>query len=106
VIGTISKQIARRLTTNRARFIEAITRAGNDGERIARAYLNIVPRSRRNIQDLADLLSDPNVDIRGLETISNGLIQDALEITRGRRAINLAAAAAVGSLGNNQNDNQ
>lgn len=97
VIGTISKKIAQTLTTKKANFLSNITRAGNDGEKIAKAYLTSVPKAKRNIQDLADLLSDPNVDIGILETIANKTIQDALEIAKGKRQINLAASAAAGA---------
>ena len=99
VVGTISKQIAKKLTTNKANFVEAITRAGSDGERITKAYLSAVPKAKRRVQDLADLLTDPKINIAELESIANGTIQDALDIAKGRRAINLAAGAGAGSLG-------
>ena len=99
VVGTISKQIAKKLTTNKANFVEAITRAGSDGERITKAYLSAVPKAKRRVQDLADLLTDPKINIAELEAIADGTIQDALDIAKGRRAINLAAGAVAGSLG-------
>ena len=98
VVGTISKQIARKLTRNKASFAQAMTRAGTDGERIAKAYLSAVPKAKRSIQDLSDLLSDPKVNIDDLEFIANKTVQDALELAKGKRAINLAAGAATGSL--------
>jgi len=97
VIGTISKQIAKKLTTNKANFVDAIVRAGGDAERIAKAYLTIVPKAKRNISDLADLFSDPDIDISVLENVANQTVKDALEIAKGRRAINLAAAATTGA---------
>ena len=51
-------------------------------------------------KDLSDLLSDPKVSIDDLEFIANKTVQDALELAKGKRAINLAAGAATGSLGN------
>ena len=99
IVGTVSKQIAKKLTTNKARFVEAITRAGTDGERIARAYLSAVPKAKRSVKDLADLLTDPKINIGDLELIANNTIQDALDLAKGRRAINLAFGTATGSLG-------
>jgi hypothetical protein len=97
VVGTISKQIAKTLATNKANFLTTMTRAGTDAEKIAKAYLSTVPKAKRRVKDLADLLSDPKVDITTLETIANKTIQDALDLAKGRRQINLAAAAASGS---------
>ena len=98
VVGTISKPFAKKLTTNKANFVDAIVRAGGDAERIAKAYLTIVPKAKRNISDLADLFSDPDIDISVLENVANQTVKDALEIAKGRRAINLAAAATTGAV--------
>ncbi|GAG37727.1 unnamed protein product, partial [marine sediment metagenome] len=97
VVGSISKSIAKKLTTGKANFLTTMTRAGTDAEKIAKAYLSTVPKAKRSVKDLADLLSDPKVDISILETIANKTIQDALDLAKGRRQINLAAAAASGS---------
>ncbi len=98
VIGTISKQIAQKLTRNRASFAQAITRAGTNGERIAKAYLTAVPKAKRSIQDLSDLLSDPKINIDDLEFIANQTVKDALELAKGKRAINLAVGAGAGTI--------
>lgn len=107
VIGTISKQIAKKLTTNKAKFTEAMVKSGTDGKRIAKAYLSAVPKAKRSIEDLADLLTDPKVNIDELEFIANETVKDALELAKGKRAINLAVGAATGTIGekNNQGDN-
>jgi len=104
VIGTVSKRIAKNLTTKKANFLNNIVRSGENGERIAKAYLNAVPKAKRNVQDLADLLSDPNINIDDLEFIANATIREAAEIAKGRRAINLASSAVAGSL--SQQDNE
>jgi len=98
VVGTISKQIARKLTRSKASFTQAMTRAGTDGERISKAYLSAVPKAKRSIQDLSDLLSDPKVNIDDLEFIANKTVQDALELAKGKRAINLAVGASTGAI--------
>ena len=99
VIGTISKQIAQKLTRNKASFTQSMVRAGMDGERIAKAYLSAVPKAKRSIQDLSDLLSDPSIIIDELEFVANKTVQDALELAKGKRAINLTVGAGAGSLG-------
>tara|TARA_R110000764_G_scaffold28039_2_gene66011 strand:+ start:1690 stop:3330 length:1641 start_codon:yes stop_codon:yes gene_type:complete len=96
-IGVTARQIAKKLTTNKAKFIDTITRSGKDGKRIARAYLEAVPRGKRSLDDLSDLLADPIVNIDELEGISSQIAKDALEIAKGKRAIFLAAGAATGA---------
>lgn len=107
-IGTVSRSIAQKLTRGKAKFVDSITRAGNDSERIARAYLQTVPKAKRNVNDLADLLSDPNLDLDALDSIANETVKEAKEIARGRRVINLSSAATAGAatsiLENEDND--
>jgi hypothetical protein len=105
-IGTVSKQIAKKLTTNKANFVDTIVRAGSDGDKIARAYLTSVPKANRKVSDLADLLTDPNVNISVLEDIANKTVQDALEIAKGKRAINLASGAVAGSVSQQEANKQ
>ena len=97
-VGTASRALAQKLTRGRAKFLNAMTKAGNDSERIARAYLQSVPKAKRSVSDLADLLSDPNLDLDALESFANATVKDALDIARGRRVINLSAAATIGAL--------
>lgn len=105
-VGTASKEIAKRLTRGKAKFTDAIVRAGNDGERIAKAYLSAVPKAKRKASDLADLLADPNVDVNVLESIANKTVQDALDLAKGKRAVNLAAGALTGALAQNRPEEQ
>lgn len=99
VIGTISKQIAQKLTRSKASFTQAMVRAGTDAEKITKAYLSAVPKAKRSIQDLSDLLSDPKINIDELEFIANQTVKDALELAKGKRLINLASAATTGAIG-------
>lgn len=98
-IGTASRNIAQKLTRGRANFVDAMTRAGNDAQEITKAYLQAVPKSKRNVDDLANLLADPNVDLNSLQTIANETVRDALDIAKGKRAINMAIGAATGASG-------
>lgn len=97
VIGTISKKIAKGLTTGKAEFLSTMSKAGTDAEKIAKAYLSVVPKAKRSVSDLADLLSDPKIDLTTLETIATRTIQDAMELAKGKQQLNLAAAAAAGA---------
>ena len=63
-------------------FIEAVTRAGSDGEDITKAYLNAVPKGKRNVKDLSELLSDPTIDLTDLVGSSDKLIKEATEIIK------------------------
>ncbi len=81
-IGTVSRSIGKKLTRNKAKFADAITRAGNDANEITRAYLTSVPKAKRSVQDLADLLSDPNIDLDELKMIANETLKDATDLAR------------------------
>ena len=97
-VGSTSRKLAQKLTKNKADFIEAVTRAGGDGEAITKAYLNNVPKGKRNVKDLSELLSDPAIDLTDLVTSSDKLIKEATEIAAGRQTIGQAVGiAAVGS---------
>lgn len=97
VVGKVAKTIATKLTTNKAKFVNSITRAGTDGNRIAKAYLTAVPKAKRSVKDLADLLMDPEINLSELEMIANKTFQDAVDLAKGNRAINLASGALVGA---------
>jgi hypothetical protein len=98
-IGTVSRNIAQKLTRNRASFLDAVTRAGSNAEEITKAYLKAVPKAKRNIDDLANLLADPSIDLESLQTIADRTVKDAIDIAKGKRAINLAVGAATGASG-------
>jgi hypothetical protein len=87
IVGTISKQIAKTLTTKRAKFVDSMTRAGTDGKKITRAYLNSIPRNKQSATQLSELLSDPTIDLSNMIDSSNKLIREAAEMAEGRRII-------------------
>lgn len=95
--GQASRVVAQKLTKNKAKFTDAIVRAGNDANEITKAYLTIVPKSKRSVQDLSDLLSDPNLNLEELKLISNETVKDAIEVAKGKRAINMSASALAGT---------
>lgn len=98
VAGIAARQIAKKLTTNKANFVDTIIKSGKDGKRITSAYLRAVPKGKRSPSDLADLLLDPNINIKELESVSNQMVKDALEIAKGRRVIDFSSSALAGSL--------
>ena len=97
-VGIAAKSIAQKLTSNKAKFVNSMTRAGTDANRITKAYLTSVPKAKRNPNDLAELLLDPKINLDELDMIANETFKDALDIARGKRAINLATAATTGSI--------
>jgi hypothetical protein len=96
-VGTVSRSIGKKLTRNKAKFVDAITRAGNDANEITKAYLTSVPKAKRSVQDLADLLSDPNINIDELKMIANETLKDAIELAKGQRSMNAAVGALTAS---------
>ena len=97
-VGTIAKEVAKKITRNRAGFLDTVTRAGKDGERIAKAYLTAVPKSKRSVSDLSDLLLDTNIDLGSLEKAGSDLVQDAIKSARFKREL-LQATATAGVAG-------
>jgi hypothetical protein len=98
-VGTASRKIAQELTSSRVKFLESMTKAGNNAELIAKSYMATVPKSKRSISDLSALLSDPSVDLSAMINKSNTFIRDAAELANGRRiigeAIGLGAASSA-----------
>ena len=95
VIGQVARGIAKNLTKERVDFLDAITRAGKNGEDIAKAYISSVPSSKRSVSELSALLSDPTVDLSSLFDSANKNIKEAAEIAAGRQLIGGAAGAAA-----------
>ena len=94
-VGTVAKEVAKRMTKSRASFLKTITGAGNDAESITKAYLRAVPKNKRRISDLSDLLLDQNLDLSALENIANETVQDAVKAAQFKREL-LQASTALG----------
>jgi hypothetical protein len=95
VIGQVARGIAKNLTKGRVDFLDAITRAGKSGEDIAKAYILAIPKSRRSVSQLSELLSDPSIDLSPLFNSANKNIKEAAEIAAGRQLIGGAAGVAA-----------
>lgn len=100
-VGQAGKVVAQKMTKNKAIFLDSLTRAGKDGEKIASAYLTTVPKAERNVKNLSLLLSDPNIDLTNLISSSDELLKEAAEIAAGRQVIGqvLGGVAATGGVG-------
>ena len=59
--GQFSKKLAQRLTRGKATFADAIVRAGDNGEEIARAYLRNTPKAQRSASELKELFLERRV---------------------------------------------
>tara|TARA_R110000851_G_scaffold38321_1_gene98449 strand:+ start:696 stop:2297 length:1602 start_codon:yes stop_codon:yes gene_type:complete len=97
IAGSIARKIAHKRTLKKADFVDKVVRAGANGNEIVKAYLTSVPKAKRNSADLADLLSDPKINLDDLRMIANETLQDAADIAKGQRAMNLYSGAALGS---------
>ena len=107
-VGTISKEIAKKMTRNRANFLKTMSGAGVNAEKITKAYLQAVPKAKRNIADLSDLLIDPDINLSELQNIANETVKDAVNAAKFKRDL-LQAGAVIGagaSLDDNANDNK
>jgi outer membrane lipoprotein SlyB len=95
-VGTISKEIAKKMTKSRAQFLKTMSGAGNDAQKITRAYLRAVPKGQRVLSDLSDLLLDPDIDLSTLENIADETVKDAVKAAQFKREL-LQASIALGA---------
>lgn len=84
-VGQFSKNLAQRLTKNNARFADAVVRAGRDGEKIARAYLQNTPKTQRSPNELKELLLERRMPAEMLQELS----------TNRDKTVSAAALAAI-----------
>ena len=99
VIGQVSRKLAQKLTLKGAKFADAVIRAGDNAEDIAKVYISKVPKAQRSADELSELLLRPDVALDKL-TSKAKLIKEASEIAKGRRILNaVVATAAAGAPG-------
>lgn len=103
-VGTISREVAKNITRNKAGFLKTMAGAGKDAKKITKAYLNAVPKNKRSVSDLSDLLLDPDVDLNALESIASETVRDAIKAAQFKREL-LQAFTALGA-GVNLEDNK
>jgi len=99
-IGQVSRKLAQKLTLRGAKFADAVIRAGDNAEDIARAYLSNVNKAARSAEELSELLVRSDLSLDAAIASNNKLIREAAEIAKGRRALNAAAGiTAAGTPG-------
>lgn len=102
-IGQFAKKTAQRITLNNTKFADDLARSGKNAKGIVRAYLKHVPVKSRNVNDLTDLLLDPNInpaDIKSLPSATTEvgkLVSDAKFFAEEikRRAKQATSAAVI-----------
>ena len=94
VVGQVARGVASKLTKGRADFLDSVIRAGNNAEDIAKAYIKAVPKKARKVSELAELLTDPSVDLSKLESSGN-IVSAAAEQAAGNRMLFDAATVAA-----------
>ena len=105
-VGTISKEIAKKMTKGRAQFLKTVSGAGNDAQKITRAYLRAVPKAKRKLSDLSDLLLDPDIDLSTLENIADETVKDAVKAAQFKRELlQVSIALGAGASLEDQQDN-
>lgn len=76
VIGSVSRNLAEKLTKQNAKFAQDIVRAGKDGQMIVNAYLKNTPKESRSVAELTELLIRPGVNTKLIKS-SNEIARDA-----------------------------
>ncbi len=98
-LGQVAKITAQRITKKNARLADELIRAGSDGEEITKAYLRNTPVKNRKLNDLTDLLANPNVTVASIAKISTKakLVEDAKFLANAlkNKALKAASAEAI-----------
>lgn len=84
VVGQISKNLAQRMTSKQANFLDQVIRAGKDANKITAAYLKNTPKAQRSASELSELLMRTDIDIDKLSAVP--LAQEAKQIVTQNRA--------------------
>ena len=95
VIGQVSKKFAQKTTQAAAQNVEALVRSGAQSRKIATAYMQSVPKAKRSVQDLTDLLLSSGSEVDDLLTDSSKFVKEAAEIARARKTFQRAEAAGA-----------
>lgn len=94
-IGQISRKLAQKTTEAAAQRIETLIRGGADGKKIATAYLQSVPKAKRSVQELSDLLLSSGSEVDDLLRNANSVVKEAAEIARAKKIFERAEAAGA-----------
>ena len=92
-VGTVAREVAKKITKNRAGFLRKTAQAGKNGDEVVKAYLMAVPKNKRNISDLSNLLLDPDIDLTTMKMIANETVRDAVNAAKFNRELLQASTA-------------
>ena len=94
-IGQISRKLAQKTTEAAAKKMEVLIRGGAKGREITKTYLQQVPKGKRSIEELSDMLLSSGADLDELLKSSNKFAKEAAEITRARKLFERSEAAGA-----------
>ena len=69
IIGRIAANTVERLTLNKVKFANDLTRAGKNAKSVTRAYLKNTPIKNRNVDDLTTLLLHNDLDLSSIKSL-------------------------------------
>lgn len=98
IVGQISRQLAQKLTRNNAAYADQVIRAGNNAEKITKAYMRNTPKSERNPAELSELLMRNEIDLTDLARSKDELVRQAAIQARVQRKAAEGGAAAGASV--------
>lgn len=98
LVGRGAKILANRLTENRAKFADAVLRAGKDWQKITDAYLEATPVKLRDAKELSTLLLREDINLSGVP--KNTLAAEARGIAQTQRSLLFGGGggSAVGTI--------
>lgn len=67
IVGQVSRKLAQKLTRGGAEYVNALVRSGNSGRKVVDVYLKNTRSKDRSVEDLAELLSRPNMNMSGIK---------------------------------------
>ena len=94
MIGQLSRNLAKRMTSRGAEFADQVIRAGSNAKDITKAYLKNTPKAQRSSQELSELLTRNDIDLTVLP--HDRLTREAVKLAQTRRG-ELAGVSAVGA---------
>lgn len=91
--GTLFRKLAGVSTKKGADFADSLIRAGKDAKKITRAYIKSFPKGQRNIDDLAKLFLERDVDLETIQGMGR-IAREAAERAAILRAEGFGAVVA------------
>ena len=99
LVGQVSKKLASRMTKDGALFADKVIRAGNDADKIIKAYYKFTPKAERSAEELHQLLMNKDIDFKSIQ--GDEMVKEAARLAAQARA---AQAGAAGAAAGNSTD--